>query len=102
MKNPGFNVQCQGEHKVRWGYCSGCIGEPCDSEDADGAIGLGLSEDGTSEMGAGWTNLFGPCHEFGATYKKVWIWVGLGIIMFFIWIHFANFVTPTFLYNIYL
>ena len=82
MQNPGFNVECSGNNKARWGYCSNCPSQGCQlatGNDADASIGIGLTGESTSpDMGAGWTEYFasgaGTCSAFiGKTYKKAWV-----------------------------
>ena len=88
MQLPGFNVECKNGNKARWGYCNNCKTQGCqtnDNDDADAAIGIGLSgsikdtanSDKIIEMGAGWTEYFasGSC-AYSATYhryKRVWV-----------------------------
>ena len=92
MQRPGFNVQCKDGNNARWGYCANCPSQPCqtkDSDDADAVIGIGLQgQSTTSEMGAGWTELFasgtGTCDNsktgsknssngFGSALKVIWV-----------------------------
>ena len=61
---PGFNIECRDGNKARWGFCSNCKSQPCqsdDDDDADAAIGIGLAGQGMggTELGAGWTK----CHN---------------------------------------
>ena len=81
MQNPGFNMVCRDNNKARWGYCVNCASQGCqldDNNDADAAIGIGLSGQNTSpEMGAGWTEYFadgpGQCSAQSKTHKFVWL-----------------------------
>eukprot|EP01043_Picozoa_sp_COSAG02_P005369 COSAG02_NODE_145_length_34010_cov_7.359696_2_plen_917_part_00 len=60
-QKPGFNSQCNGNNKVRWGYCANVAGEDCqseDEEDADGVIGFGIQGEDCCSAGAGWTSMF--------------------------------------------
>mmetsp|Transcript_104237 Transcript_104237/g.145228 ORF Transcript_104237/g.145228 Transcript_104237/m.145228 type:complete len:89 (+) Transcript_104237:2-268(+) len=83
MQRPGFNIECRDGNKARWGFCSNCKSQPCqsdDDDDADAAIGIGLAGQGMggTELGAGWTKYFTStstsCNG-GATSKSVWLWV---------------------------
>ena len=96
MQNPGFNVECNGNNKARWGYCVNCANQNCQLDkgnDADASIGIGLKGEGTdTEMGAGWTEYFasgaGTCDANSKTFKRTWVSVsnapgpGNGIILF--------------------
>ena len=81
MQNPGFNVECRGDNKARWGYCVNCASDNCQlntGNDADASIGIGLKGESTdSEMGAGWTAYFasgaGTCNADSKTFKRVWV-----------------------------
>mmetsp|Transcript_1054 Transcript_1054/g.2448 ORF Transcript_1054/g.2448 Transcript_1054/m.2448 type:complete len:290 (+) Transcript_1054:37-906(+) len=83
MQRPGFNIECNGGNKARWGYCNNCATQACqnnDNDDADGAIGIGIAGQSTNgELGAGWTAYFaspgGGCTANGKTHKAVWVWV---------------------------
>mmetsp|Transcript_102201 Transcript_102201/g.243712 ORF Transcript_102201/g.243712 Transcript_102201/m.243712 type:complete len:298 (-) Transcript_102201:74-967(-) len=83
MQRPGFNIECNGGNKARWGYCNNCASQACqnnDNDDADGAIGIGIAgQSTTGELGAGWTAYFaspgGQCRANGKTHKAVWVWV---------------------------
>mmetsp|Transcript_42355 Transcript_42355/g.78941 ORF Transcript_42355/g.78941 Transcript_42355/m.78941 type:complete len:563 (+) Transcript_42355:62-1750(+) len=81
MQRPGFNIQCHGGFKARWGYCNNCPAQGCqlqDNNDADGSIGIGLAGHG-NQFGAGWTAEFAPgaglCHATFKVPKAVWLWV---------------------------
>ncbi|CAE7456969.1 rihA, partial [Symbiodinium necroappetens] len=77
MQRPGFNIECNGGNKARWGYCNNCASQACqnnDNDDADGAIGIGIAgQSTTGELGAGWTAYFaspgGQCRANGKTHK---------------------------------
>ncbi|CAE7767763.1 rihA [Symbiodinium sp. CCMP2592] len=79
MQRPGFNIECNGGNKARWGYCNNCATQACqnnDNDDADGAIGIGIAGQSTNgELGAGWTAYFaspgGQCTANGKTHKAV-------------------------------
>jgi endonuclease I len=71
MQRPGFNTQCKGGNKARFGFCGNLPAQPCqpnDNDDADFAIGIGLSgqangraagsEAMLTQMGAGYTDYF--------------------------------------------
>ena len=82
MQRPGFNIECTQGNKARWGYCTNCASQECqtsDYDDADAAIGIGLQGQLTLAMGAGWTNYFasgsGTCSPNSMTYKAVWMYV---------------------------
>ena len=82
MQRPGFNIECTQGNKARWGYCTNCASQECqtsDYDDADAAIGIGLQGQSTPAMGAGWTNYFasgsGICSPNSMTYKAVWMYV---------------------------
>lgn len=85
MQRPGFNVQCKDGNSARWGYCLNCQSQKCqskDTDDADAAIGIGLTgqdDKGGSAMGAGWTEYFASgaatCSPNSAQFKRVWLWV---------------------------
>ena len=85
MQNPGFNVECNGNNKARWGYCVNCENQDCqldDGDDADASIGIGLQGQSTSgEMGAGWTEYFasgkGTCDPNSKAFKKIWVSVAM-------------------------
>ena len=81
MQNPGFNVQCSGNNKARWGYCANCPSQGCQlatGNDADASIGIGLTGESTGpDIGAGWTEYFasgaGTCSANSKAYKKAWV-----------------------------
>ena len=71
MQRPGFNTQCKGGNKARFGFCGNLPAQPCqpnDNDDADFSIGIGLSgqangraagsEAMSTQMGAGYTDYF--------------------------------------------
>ena len=71
MQRPGFNTKCNGGNKARFGFCGNLPEQPCqpnDNDDADFAIGIGLSgqangrmtgsESMSTQMGAGYTDYF--------------------------------------------
>ena len=71
MQRPGFNTECNGGNKARLGFCGNAPGQICqpgDDNDADFAIGLGLSgqslggpggvEYPLTTMGAGYSDFF--------------------------------------------
>ena len=80
MLMPGFNVICQHNNKARWGFCANCPSKTCrDESEADAAIGIGLRGEGSSAVGAGWTDYFAPgagtCSADSETSRNVWLWV---------------------------
>ena len=80
MLLPGFNVICPGNNKARWGFCANCPSKTCrDESEADAAIGIGLRGEGSSAVGAGWTDYFAPgagtCSAISETHRNVWLWV---------------------------
>ncbi|CAE7477052.1 PKHD1L1 [Symbiodinium sp. CCMP2456] len=80
MLMPGFNVNCPGNNRARWGYCANCPSKTCRTEsEADAAIGIGLRGEGSAAVGAGWTDAFAPgagsCSYTSETSRNVWLWV---------------------------
>merc|ERR1712110_593543 len=94
-QRPGFNIQCNGDYKARFGFCNNCpletICQPDDSSDADGVAGIGLSgpnqmvlnEDGslTKQQGAGTSPEFAPgegiCTPQQIDTIAAWVYVNL-------------------------
>lgn len=84
MQRPGFNVQCNDNNHVRFGYCNNCASQGCQVgmwQDSDSTIGIGLTGQATpKEMGSGWTNYFasgaGTCNANSMTPKMTWVYVG--------------------------
>ena len=81
MLFPGFNLECPHSNKARWGFCANCPSQSCQSEssDADASVGIGLRGEGSSAVGAGWTDYFAPgggtCSATSETHRDVWLWV---------------------------
>ena len=72
MQRPGFNTECNGGNKARLGFCGNAPGQICqpnDEDDADFAIGLGLS--GQSLGGPGGRKY--PLNRMGAGYSDFFV-----------------------------
>ena len=72
MQRPGFNIECNGGNKARLGFCGNAPGQICqpgDNDDADFAIGLGLS--GQSLGGPGGVEY--PLNTMGAGYSDFFV-----------------------------
>jgi len=58
MQRPGFNIECHGGNKARFGFCNNIRIQSCQpyaSQDSDAAFGIGLSGQTGPDVGAGWT-----------------------------------------------
>ena len=82
MQRPGFNIQCRDGNSARWGYCGNCASQACqnnDADDADFAIGIGLTGQSSGHQGAGWTGYMasgaGTCTPTSRTNKRVSLYV---------------------------
>lgn len=78
---PGFNLECAANNRARWGFCANCPSQRCheEGEDADAAVGIGLTGQSSDPVGAGWTSYFasggGTCEASSTTHRDVWLWV---------------------------
>jgi hypothetical protein len=76
MIKPGFNIECAGGNKARFGYCAKEASAYCshdDNQDTDAVIGIGLVGEGsTAGIGTGWTAKFA-----GGTQRSrdMWLYV---------------------------
>lgn len=81
MMKPGFNLECAANNRARWGFCANCPSQRCheEGEDADAAVGIGLTGQSSDPVGAGWTSYFasggGTCEASSTTHRDVWLWV---------------------------
>ena len=77
-QRPGFNTQCAGGNKARWGYCNNIPSQDCqdaDGDDADAVIGFGLEGQDCCPMGAGYTNYFANNVANGGQEHRVQGWI---------------------------
>ena len=77
-QKPGFNVEGGENTRARWGLSSNHPSQACQngaSEDADGAIGIGLRDHTSQQASAGYTDQHIQLGNNAPSFKNAWLWI---------------------------